>query len=367
MVERLARRAAATIGAPVERQPISLEKPLTAEQRAEREKSKAKLLEVERGLLVAIEGPAQEIQARNAGVGNLGSLFLNAPSSVQVRYDGRDEDCRERAADERRQRVKELQQQRRERADRKWLDKFIDKQLASGVPLDAIPPNCQRTTYLMAQEILRDSRASNGRAQKWIQRFADRFPWLCPALAMIRDAALQPLDGGGFLQDFSEAQPRRIVAEALTMIAEAEKTKKKGRFTLILRGFSVGALAGIVHTPGNTARKPHRNRVGGAGRKPELARTNAAARRWRDRDVRTTPERKTSRTDLQRLRDSGFLYAQQLPASAVAVWERDTEQHVRNRYWLATEGLHGSDAAALHELGAMWGREVIETPLRVPP
>jgi hypothetical protein len=379
VAERLAARAQQTIGAPIKREPPSLEKPLTAEQRAEREAAKAKLAQAAGGLLVAIEGPAKPLPDFGGSAGNLGPL-LGARPSVEVRMDSRDADRRALSQNERRERASRLQAARRATADSKWIGNFVSKQLASGVKPDAVPPNCARTSYLMVQEILADKRATQCKAQVWIRRFGDRYPWLCPALAMIRDAALQPLESGGFLFDFSDDQARRIVAEGLFMLAEAEKTDKKGRFSLILKGFSIGSIAGVAHAPGNPKRQVHRNRIGGAGRKPEIARANAAAKRsaaalargsWtrggRPWQARTTPERRESRTDLQRLRDAGFLYAQQLPAAAVAVWERDSAAHVRNRYWIATAGAFGTDAAKLHELGAMWASEKITTPLRAPP
>jgi hypothetical protein len=250
------------------------------------------------------------------------------------------------------------QDKRRERAADRWIEKGLTWARQHGIKDP--PPDVPLAVYLMVQEITAD--ATGTRIRDWLKRFRTRFTGV--PLNFIRDAALQPLESGGFRYHYAHKIARETIAIGLMFLELAERTqRRKDRWQLIVKGISVDRVCSLLHAPGYAELRPHRNSIGGAGRKTEQARDNAAAKRWKDH-VRTTPPRKRAhRTPMQRLRDSGFLYAMQAPRDKVAAWEKDSNGNVRNRYWIATAGLTG-DFAELNNTGWNWADESVRTPLR---
>lgn len=255
--------------------------------------------------------------------------------------------------------AKEKQSRRAELAEQRWIEKGLKWRERLGLSEKTAPPSVSFATYCMVQEIEADASGGNGR--RWVARFARRFTGV--PIALIREAALEPLKSGGTRFDWSDPIARHVVACGLLLLAQCWRAKRrKDRWQLFVRGLSVGRICGVMHRPGNPQRKPHRNSIGGAGRKSDTARDNAAAKRWAGHSRKTAP-RAPFRTPLQRLRDTGFLYAIQAPRDVAEACEVDSRGNVRNRYWLATAGLT-EDAAVLHVRGWDFGSELSNTPLR---
>jgi hypothetical protein len=258
--------------------------------------------------------------------------------------------------------------QRRKEADDRWLARFFAKGEAAGHTREKMPPNIPRICYSLCRAIMDDPTGHACRV--WIRRFASRQTGV--ALAMLRQAALGPLGGGVFERDWSDDAARRMLAIGLVQLQLAKARRGGGRrWGLCVRGVSIPALAGLLHAPGDRKRRPHRNTIGGAGRKPEAARQAAARARWGHAPAILTPH--VRRSDLARLRDAGFLYAQQLPPDAATVEPWEVVEHVDpntgrvlkhtiNRYWLAGPGAQRSattypDFARLNHLGFEFGNE----------
>lgn len=231
---------------------------------------------------------------------------------------------------------------RRKQAERdaKRRAKFVDMCTAKGIPLDAVPPDTPAHVYRQTQAILADwSGKLTARALVREARARSGYP-----IAQLRNAV------GGDAADFRDYDTRFVVAVALLLLSVAKRAKRKGRWTMLVAGYSIANMAACCHRPGDPSAVMHRNAFGGGGRKsPAQREASYKARRaravergcWSTRARRWDGERTTRESKyepvLRRLRDAGFLYAQQLPGECVKAWERDSRnpRHVRNRYWLA--------------------------------
>lgn len=234
---------------------------------------------------------------------------------------------------------------RRKQAERdaKRRARFVEKCVADGIPLDAIPPDVPAHVYRQSQAILADWTGKlTAKALEREARTRSGYP-----IALLRNAV------GGDAADFKDYNTRVVIAAALLLLSLARRVKRKGRWTLLVAGFGIGNIAACLHRPGDPSAVLSRNAIGGGGRKTEAQRDAAARARaaratergsWSARSRQQWQgERATAASHfepvLRRLRDVGFLYAQQLPAQCVKAWERDSrpgnERHVRNRYWLA--------------------------------
>lgn len=233
--------------------------------------------------------------------------------------------------------------QKQAERDAKRRARFVARCEADGIPPEAIPPDTPAYVYRMVQGILSDwTGKTTARALEREARARSGY-----AIALLRNAV------GGDAADFRDYGTRVVIAAALMLLSLAKRVKRKGRWTLLVSGHSVANIAACLHRPGDRSAVPTRNAIGGGGRKSpdrrvaaltarfERARARGAwsvrskSRAW---DERITPQ-SSYQPVLQRLRDVGFLYAQQLPAQCVKAWERDSragkQHHVRNRYWLA--------------------------------
>jgi hypothetical protein len=222
---------------------------------------------------------------------------------------------------------------KKEARDERWRTKYLDKMQAAGIAREDVPPQCPESVYRMVQSVLSDD--FGRKTPKIIEREArlyTGYPFACLRTEI------------GDAPDFRDPDTRFVVAGALLLLKLSKRGRRKGRWQSLVRGHGIGNLAAILHAPGNPSAVKNRNSVGGGGTKRPEHRLAAASRRWDGSTparTRTRPDlfsgRKQSRPLLRRLRDCGFLYAQQLPAACVAGFERDKRHAhaVRNRYWLA--------------------------------
>lgn len=233
---------------------------------------------------------------------------------------------------------------RRKQAERdaKRRARFIEQCLAEGIPHNAIPPDVPAHVYRQTQAILADwTGKATARALEREARTRSGYP-----IALLRNAV------GGDAANFADYNTRLVIAAALLLLSLSSRVKRKGRWTLLVAGYSISCIAACLHRPGDPSAVLSRNAIGGGGRKSEAQRDaaqkarrdNALARgAWSKGSRQWDGERSTPASSfepvLRRLRDVGFLYAQQLPAQCVKAWELDSrpgnERHVRNRYWLA--------------------------------
>jgi hypothetical protein len=233
----------------------------------------------------------------------------------------------------RKQRKQELAQQRAERR----RDKFIARMAAKGISPSACPPECPMPVYQVGQAILSDwTGIRTVGILEEEERARSGF-----ALGRVRDVL------GGAL-DLRCYEHREVIAAFVVLQRLAVRVERKGEWCYLVRGFSLEWLRGVLHFPGNPSNRRHRSQLGGGGRRKPEQRAAAYARRWGElADPRwVNHQRRRNVTQrapvLQRLRDGGVLYAQQMSWDDCAPWERDTRgehdpkfrTHTRNRYWL---------------------------------
>ncbi len=139
---------------------------------------------------------------------------------------------------------------------------------------------------------------------------------------VIREAALVPDDDGHCLYTWADRRARRIAAIGLTMLRLAVPVRKrKGRWGMLVRGIPEGAFAAAIQdpcTPGRDERPCH----------------TAMSGKWRSGDYR-----RGECGYIEALRQAGFTYGQQLPASARETqdWEiLGASGRPTARHWLVT-------------------------------
>jgi hypothetical protein len=227
---------------------------------------------------------------------------------------------------------------------------------AKGIDGDAVPPECPLPLYQLVQSILMD--VHGRRVVRILEDEArDRSGF---HLGLLRDVLASKLD-------LRRYEDRELIAAFVLLYRLAERTHRKGGWCFVVRGFSLSWLAGVLHRPGRPESRRHRSQLGGGGRRSpertELARTA----RW---GAEYTPRRRNVNKPgvLQRLRDGGVLYAQQLAWQDAAPFERDTRgedsekyQHTRNRYWLQGLSLRSKHVRAGKGAPSPLQREVIDT------
>lgn len=206
---------------------------------------------------------------------------------------------------------------------------YIDKMKAKGISEDACPPECPLPLYQLAQSILCDhhGRRTVGILEEEARQRSGFH------LGLLRDVLKGKLD----LRSYRD---RELVATFVLLYRLGRRVQRKDGWCLLVQGYSLSWLAGVLHTPGKPEERRHRSQLGGGGRKHEAQRTAAYAQRWGDGYARK--RNVTNRAPvLQRLRDGGVLYAQQVSWEDAAPFERDTRgetdpkrKHTRNRYWL---------------------------------
>jgi hypothetical protein len=223
---------------------------------------------------------------------------------------------------------KERKQAQREARAARRTQKYLARMAERGISPAECPPECPLEVYQMVQTILGDHHSRKTvRLLEEFERQRSGF-----SLALLREAL------GGKL-DLRAYEDREVVAAFLVLYRLAERKDRKGEWCYLATGWSLSWLAGVMHYPGRPEARRHRSQLGGGGRREDKTRALARERRWGDH----VPRRKTPQRApvLQRLRDAGVLYAQQLPYDEAQPTERDTRgaanpafRHTRNRYWL---------------------------------
>src|SRR5205085_9568523 len=202
---------------------------------------------------------------------------------------------------------------RRKQAERdaKRRARFVAQCSADGIPADAVPPDCPAYVYRQTQAILADW--TGKLTAKALEREARARSGY--AIALLRHAV------GGDAANFADYGTRQVIAAALLLLSLAQRVKRKGRWTLLVSGYSVSLIAACLHRPGDRSAVPSRNAIGGGGRKSPDRRVSALNARFANARARGTWskasksdvwEERTTRPSsfapiLQRLRDVGFL------------------------------------------------------------
>ncbi len=200
-----------------------------------------------------------------------------------------------------------------------------------------------RDVWVMAWDCVGDG---TGHALRhWMRRERNKV-----AVGAARVAALA--DGQ---RTWADQTARRIMTCALVQLRMSEPTKRRGRWSELVRGIPVGAFAAMLTPPSARGRVPHRNTLSGRHRG-----AGSAARRGQNGYFRE-------------LELAGFMYAQQLPADQVEAFERcGTSGHACNRYWLLSPNPSSVDDQAererlieLHRAGQRAATEVLGRPLAI--
>lgn len=190
-----------------------------------------------------------------------------------------------------------------------WLDRHRERMAARRGAEDQPPPGWSRELWRDCQDVMHDV---TGKAAR-IHLSRLRYPaWS----AMIRRAALGEL-GGECSRDWSSERARAVTCVGLALCRSAQRTRRTGKYTFVLRGFTRGAFAALVKGP--RARAVHINTVAGVHRAGAAAHSGQLGY-------------------LPALAAAGLCYRQQLPAEQCESWERwvtrDGSIYAANRYWL---------------------------------
>lgn len=199
----------------------------------------------------------------------------------------------------RRQQLSYVAQLRRvhERNER-WRRRHRKRMEARRGPEQHPPPGYPRELWIDVQECLHDL---TGRVIRH-ELSKLRPVWA----AMVRRAALGEHGDGTCARDWTSERARNIAAFGIAECRLAMRTRRKGKHTHVVTGYTRGAWCALLQ--GSRSRPLHVN-------------TLSCASGY-----------------IRALRDAGLLYRQQLPAGEVEPYERwvnrDGETFASNRYWL---------------------------------
>lgn len=251
---------------------------------------------------------------------------VERPRREPVRLpDGRYKSAKGRKAD-----IQKRQQRARER-DLQHMDRLHRRMKQAGISLEA-PLRCIPTAvWIMCREILAD------RSGQAVRLYLKREPNKV-AVGCILQAALVPLEGGGYLHTWADDRSRKIAALGLALLHLSVGTLRKGPYTSIVRGFTRGAFRALLADPFEPENKPALTTLSGVHRRGGSVQNGQLGY-------------------LTALERSGFMYRQQIPPEAALPNERWGDW-TSNRYWLVGSMLaHIWDGKVrgrlmkLHELG----------------
>jgi hypothetical protein len=209
--------------------------------------------------------------------------------------------------------VREAAEAQRAAADKRWQDKARERQIARGaIGAGGVFP---RAVRVMVTDILADP---SGRAVLVHAATLRRSFSGVPLWAIVR-AALGPRDDGQVKRTWCDERARKIAALGFAMLMCSRPTSRRSQWRHIVRGQTHASWQALLRSPFERSREPSRTTLAGRTR--------------------------SSVGYLVALREAGFLYAQQLPASEVEDWERGVDRkgipRAFNRYWLVGLSAHG--------------------------
>src|SRR4029077_13901074 len=184
----------------------------------------------------------------------------------------------------------------------------------------------------------------------WLRRERNKV-----AVGCIRLAALACDEHGATRYMWTDERARRICALGLALCALAIPTRRRGPWQGIVRAIPRGALCALLASPWETDRKPSLTGLVGTHRAGATMESGQVGY-------------------LRALELAGLCYAQQLPASQVAAYERCWPSgYASNRYWIVTSvpTIPESDDTkrallALHDAGCKAPNERLVRMPRLP-
>lgn len=140
------------------------------------------------------------------------------------------------------------------------------------------------------------------------------------AVGAIREAALVP-GPAGCRYTWADWRARAITALGLALLMMCHRTARRGIWASMVKGLTIGAFGALLRNPWDRTARPSRTAISGVHR---------AGGSYREGTVGY----------LTALRQAGFCYSQQLPASDVTPAERWVTRRgdirASNRYWIVT-------------------------------
>lgn len=205
------------------------------------------------------------------------------------------------------------------------------RELQERLSLTGAPRLIPRAIVVMCRTILADATGAAGKI--YLRRCSNRV-----YAGAVATAAFVPC-AGGCRYDWADSRARAIVALGCALQALSVPTRRRGCWTHVVRGVTQGALCALLANPFAPERRPSRSALAGVHRSDASLDNGQLGY-------------------LRALQAAGALYAQQLPSTDVAGFERVWPSgYTSNRYWLVTDRADGPDSerrrAALHALRAL--------------
>lgn len=140
-------------------------------------------------------------------------------------------------------------------------------------------------------------------------------------------AALVPMGDGRYRYTWADERARIIVALGCFLHAMSVHTRRRGRWSRVVRGFTQGALAAVLANPYEPDRRPSLSAINGRHRPGASLHDGQLGY-------------------LRALEAAGAIYSQQLPTRHVTAFERVWPSgYASNRYWLVTDRADAPDSA----------------------